>query len=147
VALLVVAAIAAATLTGAAQQVSNTHRQVTLVLRGGQRHTGTLVYHNNANLNLIENGQNKAYPQGDIAVVEFASGKPAAAELNQLREGTKDVDKHMLALKDGTFVHGRMYTITSTAITMNTPRGHQNYDLNNVVRWYLNPDAAREAYR
>jgi hypothetical protein len=143
------AAVAVATVTtvGAAQVV-NTNRQVTLIMQNGERHAGTLSYHNDANLNLLENGQDKAYSQSDIAVVDFGAGDPTASELNQLPSGTgsNDVDRHMVALRDGSVVKGRMYTITPTAITFNTASGHQNIDLNNVARWYVNPPAARHVY-
>jgi hypothetical protein len=138
----------AVTAVSAAQQTSNTNKQVTLVMNGGERHTGTLVYHNDANLNLIENGQDKPYSMNDIAMVDFGAGDPGAAELNQLPTGdqSNDVNRHMLVLRDGTVVHGRMYTIKENAITVNTANGHQDFDLNNVSRWYVNPAAARSVY-
>src|SRR6266849_3164718 len=82
-----VAAIATATVSvvAAAQRpISNTNKQATLVMRNGDRHTGTLVYHNDNNFNLIEYGQDRAYGIDDVAVLDFAGGDPSAAELNQL---------------------------------------------------------------
>jgi len=144
------AALAATTIAAgaAAQQVSNTNRQATLVMRNGDHHSGTLVYHNNNNLNLIENGQDRAYPIDDIVLVDFAGGDPNASELGRLPTtiNGRDVNHHMLALRDGSVVHGRMYTITPTAITFNTRGGHQDFDLNNVARWYVSPPAARQMY-
>ena len=52
----------------------------------------------------------------------------------------------MLVLRDGTVVHGRMYTIKPTAITVNTQSGHQDFDLNNVSRLYVNPGTSRQLY-
>ncbi|HEX9367751.1 MAG TPA: hypothetical protein VF921_14065 [Vicinamibacterales bacterium] len=145
------AAIATATVTviGAAQRpVSNTNRQATLVMKSGDRHTGTLVYHNDNNFNLIENGQDRAYRIDDVAVLDFAGGDPSAAELNQLpmSDSVADAHRHVLALRDGTVVHGRMYTITPVAITFNTQNGHQDFDLNNVSRLYVSPAASRQVY-
>jgi len=142
------AAFAAATVTVSAAAQTNTNKQVTLVMRGGERHTGTLVYNNDRNLNLIENGQDKAYPQDDIAVVDFGAGDPTAAELNQLPSGTgtSDLHRHMLVLRDGTVIRGRMYTFKPNAITVNTASGHQDFDLNNVSRWYVTPSAARHVF-
>lgn len=147
-AVLAAAAAVGITMVGAAQQVANTNRQVTLVMQNGERHTGTLVYHNDANLNLIENGQDKTYAQDTVAVVDFGTGDPSASELNQLPSGTgsRDRDRHMITLRDGSVVHGRMYTITPTAITINTAGGHQDIDLNNVARWYVNPQEARRVF-
>lgn len=147
-ALLAIVAAATVTAVAAAQQVINTNKQVTLVLQNGERHTGTLTYHNDANLNLIENGQDRPYAQRDVAVVDFGAGDPSANELNQLPSGTgtSDVDRHAVAMRDGSIVRGRMYTITPGAITVNTASGHQDLDLNNVARWYVNPGAARQVY-
>jgi len=146
------AAIAAATINvvaAAQQSVANTNKQATLVMKNGDRHTGTLVYHNDANFNLIENGQDKAYRIEDVAVLDFAGGQPTAAELAKLPASdasASDLDRHMLVLRDGTVVHGRMYTIKPTAITVNTQSGHQDFDLNNVSRLYVNPGTSRQLY-
>lgn len=144
------AASAAVTVTTAAtpQQVANTQKQVTVVMRNGERHTGTLVYHNDSNLNLIENGQERPYSMDNMVLVDFVGGDPSADELNRLQTtiNARDVNQHMLALRGGRDVHGRMYTITPTAITFNTPRGHQDFPLDSVMRWYLSPSAARQMY-
>jgi hypothetical protein len=147
-ALLATVAAAMITAVAATEQTANTNKQVTLVMNNGDRHTGTLVYHNNADLNLIENGQERAYSQNNIAMVDFGAGDPSANELNQLRTGdpSRDTNRHMLVLRDGTVVHGRMYTIKDNAITMNTRNGHQDYDLNNVSRWYVTPSSARSVF-
>jgi hypothetical protein len=145
------AAIATATVTvvvAAQRPVSNTNKQATLVMRNGERHTGTLVYHNDNNFNLIESGQDKAYPIDDVAVLDFAGGDPAARELNQLpmSDSSSDARRHMLALRDGRVVYGRMYTITPGAITFNTQNGHEDFDLDNVSRMYVSPAASRQVY-
>src|SRR4051794_34999541 len=111
--LLAALAVSAVAAAGAAQQVVNTNKQVTLILQNGERHAGTLSYHNDANLNISENGQDKTYPQSQVAVVDFGGGDPTAAELNQLPSGggSSDADRHAVALRDGSVVRGRMYTI------------------------------------
>ncbi len=126
----------------------NTNRQVTFVLRGGERHSGTLVYHNTADFNLIENGQDKAYPASDIAMVDFGAGEPAAAELNQLPAGTPtELQRNMLVLRDGSVIHGKVYTIKENAITIdNASGGRQDVDLGNVSRLYMNAAAARSVF-
>src|SRR5688572_4952272 len=101
------AAIAAAAINVgvAAQQTANTNKQATLVMKNGDRHTGTLVYHNDANFNLIQNGQEKAYAIDDVAVLELAGGQPTAAELTRLPAAdasANDMERHMLVLRDGT---------------------------------------------
>jgi hypothetical protein len=140
----------AATMTVVATaQQSNTNKQVTLVMKNGQRHTGILVYNNDGNFNLIDNNQDKRYPIEEVAVVEFAGGEPTAAELTQLptTDGSaSDLERHMLTLRDGTVVRGRMYTVKPNAITFNTESGHRDFDLNNVSRIYINPGTSRRLY-
>jgi hypothetical protein len=143
------AVVALVSATAAAQQPTfNTNKQVTVIMKDGARHTGTLVYHNDANFNLIENGSEKSYPIEQTALVDFGAGEPTAAELNQLpqRDTTNEMRRHMLVLRDGRVVHGRMYTIKNDAITFNTPSGHQDFNLNDVSRMYINPAESRTIY-
>src|SRR5215471_3909034 len=132
---------------GAPQPTFNTNKQVTFVMRGGDRHTGTLVYHNTADFNLIENGSEKAYRASDIAMVDFGTGDPAAAELNKLPTGQPtELRSHMIVLRDGRAIHGKVYTIKANAITIDTQGGRRDVDLNNVSHLYMNPDAARQVF-
>ena len=143
------AAMAATMTVAATAQQSNTNKQVTLVMKSGQRHTGTLVYNNDGNFNLIDNGQDRRYPIEEVAVVDFAGGEPTAAELTQLPQtdgSASDLERHMLTLRDGTVVRGRMYTVKPNAITFNTDGGHRDFDLNNVSRIYINPGTSRRLY-
>jgi hypothetical protein len=148
-ALMAVALAAPSAYAASAQQPTfNTNRQVTFVLRGGERHSGTLVYHNTANFNLIENGQEKSYPASSIAMVDFGSGDPGAAELNQLPTGTpSELHRNMLVTKDGNVIHGKVYTIKENAITIdNASGGRQDVDLGNVSHLYMNTQAARSVF-
>jgi small nuclear ribonucleoprotein (snRNP)-like protein len=143
-------AVIAATMTVVATaQQANTNKQVTLVMKNGERHSGILVYNNDGNFNLIDNGQDKRYPIEEVAVVDFAGGEPTAAELKELptADGSRsDLDRHMLSLRDGTVVRGRMYTVKPSTITFNTESGHRDFDLNNVSRIYINPGTSRRLY-
>ena len=144
------AAFAVAALTAAAQQPTfNTNKQVTFVLASGERHTGTLVYHNDTNFNLIENGSERAYPTSEIAMVDFGVGDPAAAELNQLPRNANPTElrRHMLVLRDGTVVHGKVYTIKENAVTIDPQGGgRRDYDLSTVARLYMNTMGARQVF-
>lgn len=145
---LLAVAIALPAAVAAQQPTFNTNKQVTFVMKGGERHTGTLVYHNSADFSLIENGQEKAYPASDIAVVDFGAGNPAAAELNQLPTGTPaELQRNMIVLKDGSVIHGKLYTIKENALTIDTSAGNrQDVDINNVNRLYMNAEGARSVF-
>lgn len=144
------AIMAAATITVAAQQPTfNTNKQVTLVMKNGDRHSGTLVYHNDANFNLIENGQEKAYPVEQMAMVDFGSGDPTASELNQLSTSRDpaELQRHMLVLSDGTTLKGKLYTIKENALTFDTENGQRrDFELSNIKRMYVSAPGARELW-
>jgi hypothetical protein len=138
------------TVAAAAQQPTfNTNRQATFVMKNGDRHSGTLVYHNDNNFNLIENGQERPYPIADVAVVDFAGGDPAAAELTQLPTSANppELRRHMLVLRDGRVVHGKLYTIKENALTIDPQGGgREDFDLGNVSRLYVSAPASRHLY-
>jgi hypothetical protein len=146
---LIVLACASAAMALAQQPTFNTNRQVTFVLRGGERHTGTLVYHNTADFNLIENGAEKAYPATDIALVDFGTGDPSADELRRLprSDNPAELRSNMLVTKDGRFIHGKVYTIKTNAITIDAAQGgRQDVDLGNVSHLYMNTEAAKSVF-
>jgi hypothetical protein len=81
-------------------------------------------------------------------MVDFGVGDPAAAELNQLPVGTPtELQRNMLVLRDGSVIHGKVYTIKENAITIdNASGGRQDVDLGNVSRLYMNANAARSVF-
>jgi small nuclear ribonucleoprotein (snRNP)-like protein len=127
-----------------------TNQQVTLVMKNGERQSGTLVYHNDANFNLMANGQEKAYPISDVAVVDFGGGsQPSGQELGQLPTSNDppELQRHMVVLKDGTTVRGKMYTIKETAITFDTEQGQRkDFDISNISRMYVSAPGARQLF-
>ena len=147
-ALVVPVCLAAAAVAFAQQPTFNTNRQVTFVMRGGERHSGTLVYHNTADFNLIENGTEKAYRAADIALVDFGSGDPSQAELRQLPEGAPtELRSNMLVTKDGRAIHCKVYTIKENAITIDSAAGgRRDVELGNVSHLYMNTEAARSVF-
>jgi hypothetical protein len=147
--LLAVVAAGPMTVLAAQQPTFNTNRQATFVMKNGERHSGTLVYHNDNNFNLIENGQERAYPIDQVAVVDFAGGDPAAAELKQLPTSGNppELRRHMLVLRDGRVVHGKLYTIKENALTIDPQGGgREDFDLSNVARLYVSAPASRQLY-
>ncbi len=126
-----------------------TNKQVTLLMKNGDRHSGTLVYHNDANFNLQANGQEKAYPVSDIALVDFGGGQPSTQELNQLPTSNDppELQRHMVVLNDGTTVRGKLYTIKDTSISFDNEQGQRrDFDLSNISRLYVSAPGARQLY-
>lgn len=135
------AAVVAAGVTLAAQP------QATIVLKNGERRSGALVYHNDANFTLVIDGREQAIPQSDIALVDFTGGTPAAAELQQLPGGDPaELERNMIVLKDGSVVHGKLYTIKTDGITVDTTGGRRDFGFGTVSRIYMNGRASRNVY-
>jgi hypothetical protein len=151
--LLLVAVLAASmsTLDAVVQQRPTfvTHQQGTLVMKNADRHSGTLVYHNDDNFNLLVNGQEQSYPIADVALIDFGAGTPSAAELKQLptSNNAPELERHMLVLRDGTVVHGKMYTIKENAITFDTQAGERrDFDLSTISRMYMSGPGGRQVF-
>ncbi len=127
-----------------------TNKQVTLLMKNGERNSGTLVYHNDANFNLQANGQEKAYPVSEIALVDFSGGgQPSTQELNQLSTSNDppELQRHMVVLNDGTTVRGKLYTIKETSISFDNEQGQRrDFDLSNIRRLYVSAPGARQLY-
>ena len=127
-----------------------TNKQVTLLMKNGERNSGTLVYHNDANFNLQANGQEKAYAVSDIALVDFTGGgQPSTQELNQLPTSNDppELQRHMVVLNDGTTVRGKLYTIKETSISFDNEQGQRrDFDLSNISRLYVSAPGARQLY-
>ena len=147
--LLTIMAAAMMTVAAAQQPTFNTNKQVTLVMKNGDRHSGTLVYHNDANFNLIQNGQERAFPVEQMAMVDFGSGDPTASELNQLSASRDpaELQRHMIVLSDGTALKGKLYTIKENAITFDTENGQRrDFEISNIKRMYVSAPGARELW-
>jgi len=127
-----------------------TNQQVTFLMKNGERHSGTLVYHNDANFNLMVNGQEKAYPVSDIAMVDFSGGaQPSTQELSQLPTSNDppELQRHMVVLRDGTTVRGKLYTIKETAISFDNEQAQRrDFDLSNISRLYVSAPGARQLF-
>jgi PA-IL-like protein len=148
--LLAVVVIGTLTIVEASQRPTfNTNKNATLIMKDGTRHSGTLVYHNDNDFNLIQNGQEKSYPIDQVAVVEFEGGTPNASELNNLSTSANppELQRHMLTLNDGSTIKGKMHTITENAISFDNEQGQrQQYPLSNVKRMYMSAAGSRELF-
>ena len=151
-ALLLTLSLPAATTTVRAEQRPTfvTNQNVTFLMKNGERQSGTLVYHNDANFNLMVNGQEKAYPVSDIALVDFSGGgQPSTQELSQLPTSNDppELQRHMVVLRDGTTVRGKLYTIKENAISFDNEQGQRrDFDLSNISRLYVSAPGARQLY-
>jgi hypothetical protein len=127
-----------------------TNRQVTLLMKNGERYSGTLVYHNDDKFNLLVNGEEKAYPVDQIALVDFTGGaQPQTRELTQLPTSNDppELQRHMVVLRDGTALLGKLYTIKENAITFDTEQGQRrDFDLSNISRLYVSAPGARQLF-
>jgi hypothetical protein len=125
--------------------------RVTIVLKNGERVTGSLVYHQDTNINLIVNGNDEAFPYDDIAVIEFVGGTPSAAELDRLPRTDRpaELQRDMIAFKDGHTVHGKLHDVIDDAETISFDAGRgdrQRYASRDIARMYCNGGAARGVY-
>jgi len=127
-----------------------TNKQVTLLMKSGERNSGTLVYHNDDKFNLMVNGEEKAYPVSDIALVDFTGNpQPPTEELTQLPTSSDppELQRHLVVLNDGTAIKGKLYTIKENAITFDTEQGQRrDFDLSNIKRLYVSAPGARQLY-
>jgi len=127
-----------------------TNKQVTLLMKSGERNSGTLVYHNDDKFNLIVNGEEKAYPVSDIALVDFTGNpQPPTEELTQLPTSNDppELQRHLVVLNDGSAIKGKLYTIKENAITFDTEQGQRrDFDLSNIKRLYVSAPGARQLY-
>jgi hypothetical protein len=137
---LVTLSLAAASVASAAE--------VTFVMNNGDRHTGQLFYDTGTNVGVIANGQKRMFPVRDIAVILYAPGDPSRDELNQLPTSGNppELERHMLVLRNGRVLHGKVYHWETDTVTFDTTAGRATYNANDVARLYLNGPPARNVY-
>ena len=127
--------------------------RATFILIDGERKSGTVVFHTAARENLVNNylnlgtddGKELTIPLDQVAVIDFAGGRPAASELGALPAGE---GTHLLVLRDGNTQQGRLQNLVDgdTVIWRNSAGQDQRYAIRDVTRIYLNPDRARSAF-
>jgi hypothetical protein len=145
------AVIAAAAFTVVTTMAAST---ATLVFKDGQRQAGTLVYDHDTNVSLIINGAKKTFPFDDVAVVEFVAGNPTAAEIGHLSPDAVPTEhnRHMLTLRDGTAIRGKLYDIKDDNILFDTNDGtggaveRKTFAIAQVARLYMSAPASRDLF-
>jgi hypothetical protein len=122
--------------------------EVTFVLNNGERHTGQLVYHRDANIGLIQNGRERSFPASDVAVILYSSGDPSGDELSQLptSDNPPELERHTLVLRNGRVLHGKVYHWESDKVLFDTTSGRGDYSANDIARLYLTGPRARNVF-
>jgi hypothetical protein len=133
--------------------------RATFILRDGQRASGTLVAHGDQRANLVlgyfnlgdmpggtGNLRERAYPEADVAVIDFAGGVPPQQELAGLNR--MNGQPNMLTLRSGAVLYGRFDNIIEgSTVAFTDQRGqHQAYSARDVARVYLDTAAARAVF-
>jgi hypothetical protein len=122
--------------------------RATVVLTNGQRYNGVLTYpraDNNINddrMSFAANGD-QSFPIGDVAVIDFAGGTPASAEVNALPP-----NGGVMVMRDGSTIRGHLHNIMRGGVVQWVNEGgeRRNYDSAQVSRLYLNAENARSTY-
>ncbi len=127
--------------------------RATFILIDGERKSGTVVFHTPARENLVNNylnlgtddGKEMTFPVDQVAVIDFAGGRPATAELTALPAGD---GTHLLVLRDGNAQQGHLLNLVDgdTVIWRTLAGQDQRYAIRDVRRIYLNPDRARSTF-
>ena len=98
---------------------------VTFVLNNGERQSGQLVYRTGTNIGLVQNGVERTFAVGDVAVILYNDGDPSPNELNQLptSDNPPELERHTLVLRNGQVLHGKVYHWNSDSVIFDTTSG------------------------
>ncbi|MCC7007330.1 MAG: hypothetical protein IT184_00790 [Acidobacteria bacterium] len=126
----------------------------TFVLKNGERQSGQLVYRQGAEVYLVSGETERGYKFDDIAMIAFADASPAKSEVGQLPTGDNppELERHMLVLKDGRAIKGKLYDFTNDSrVVFDTRTGsggvdRQSFNMSDVARLYLSAPSARSLF-
>lgn len=121
---------------------------VTFVLNSGERQSGQLVYHKDLNIGLIQNGNERSFPVSQVAAILYNDGDPTARELSQLptSDNPPELERHMLVLRSGRILHGKVYQWDPDAVIFDTTAGRGTYNAGDVARLYLSGPPAQRVF-
>jgi hypothetical protein len=106
-------------------------------------HGGNAANFIDGQLNLGDNGKEQSFPIEQVAIIDFAGGSPAAAELVKV-----PASGQLVVTRDGNAIPGRFVNIVrgDTLVWENAAGQRQQFPVRDVARVYLNPQAARTVY-
>jgi hypothetical protein len=129
--------------------------RATFIFSDGSRVSGTVeprgVYGNRDNFGrgdlylVTDDGRQVPVRLNEVAVIQFAGGRPSAAELDSLSYD----NTQMLVMRNGSTVAGRFVDINQNGdlIRWQARNGRQQtIPVRELTRIYLNPDRARSAF-
>jgi hypothetical protein len=140
--------IVALVLVGACASAAWARPRVTIVLRNGERYSGGLVHRYMNEIGVSNGSREQLFRAGEIAVIEFVSGRPSPREIDELPRPERGLPVHSLVLRDGTVVPGRLVDITDDGdlIVIDAGRDRERYAARDIARLYLSVSAARDVY-
>ena len=131
-----------------------TAADATFVLKSGERVSGQLVYRHGGEVFLVTNGKERSFPFDDIAVIGFTDPNASKSEVEQLptSDNPPELERHMLVLRDGRTLKGKLYDFTNDSrVVFDTRSGsggvdRQSFNMSDVARLYLSAPSARSLF-
>jgi hypothetical protein len=125
------------------------NERATLILTDGSRRSGEIVSRPvdenvpSNNLTLLENGREETISTSQIAVIDFAGGRPQGGEMNQVPPGG-----NFIVLRNGVSGPGTYVNIAAgtTVVWRAQAGGDQRYAIRDVSRIYLNAQGGRTGF-
>jgi hypothetical protein len=144
--------VAGATLVAASAILSAAN--ATFVLKNGERVSGEFRYKHGGEVYLVTNGQERSFPFDQIAMIAFTDVNAPKAEVDQLAtsDSAPELERHLLVLKDGRTVKGKLYDFTDDSRVVFDTRGgsgnvdRQSFNLTDVARLYMSATSARSLF-
>jgi hypothetical protein len=125
----------------------------TFVLKNGERHSGRLVYHQSADVNLVIGGEERSFPIDDIALITFDGTEPTKEEIDSLPTDAVPVelDRHTLVLRSGERLRGKFYDFRNERVEFHSRSGsgginRRDFALGDVRRLYFSAPSSRSLF-
>ncbi len=109
----------------------------TLALRNGERPAGELIDLNASGFTLKINGQERQFPENEVAAIEFEVFTPPQDVQNKVKAG-----QGVVLLKSGSAIEGRLTDIGGShplRLTVDTPSGSRDFKSSDVAQVLLHP--------
>ena len=106
-----------------------------IVLRSGERVSGSLVDMGSGGLEVAVGGQTRRYSLGEVAAIDFTGGSSLPGN-----EVDQAGGEHVLVLRSGQIVKGTLYDVGGRSplrITFSTAGANRDYTSNEVARIYF----------